>query len=128
MIFEYMIHGDLAELLRRNDPVMRKNENDFKLQKVFQKFRYPYLNSKSKVCCQFKKKLWHNYFDPSSKKMRVGLKKIFSFKFYSRLVFLQKNIACLKLRFAFLWLNTIKHQLNLKNGVILSSYSVNKCK
>lgn len=33
MIFEYMIHGDLAELLRRNDPVMRKNENDFKLQK-----------------------------------------------------------------------------------------------
>lgn len=54
MIFEYMIHGDLAELLRRNDPVMRKNENDFKLQKVFQKFRYPYLNSKSKVCCQFK--------------------------------------------------------------------------
>lgn len=34
MIFEYMIHGDLAELLRRNDPVMRKNEHDFKLQKV----------------------------------------------------------------------------------------------
>nr|XP_022327491.1 tyrosine-protein kinase transmembrane receptor Ror-like isoform X2 [Crassostrea virginica] len=33
MIFEYMIHGDLAELLRRNDPVMRKSENDFKLQK-----------------------------------------------------------------------------------------------
>lgn len=54
MIFEYMIHGDLAELLRRNDPVMRKNENDFKLQKVSQKFRYPYLISKSKVCCKFK--------------------------------------------------------------------------
>lgn len=48
MIFEYMVHGDLAELLRRNDPVMRKSENDFKLQKVFHscKLRYPYLNLK----------------------------------------------------------------------------------
>ncbi|XP_062567366.1 tyrosine-protein kinase transmembrane receptor Ror-like isoform X3 [Saccostrea cucullata] len=34
MIFEYMVHGDLAELLRRNDPVMRKSENDFKLKKA----------------------------------------------------------------------------------------------
>lgn len=34
MIFEYMLHGDLAELLRRNDPVMRKNQDDMTLQKV----------------------------------------------------------------------------------------------
>lgn len=34
MIFEYMSHGDLAEMLRRNDPVMRKNGNDIILQKV----------------------------------------------------------------------------------------------
>ncbi|KAJ8320327.1 hypothetical protein KUTeg_001914 [Tegillarca granosa] len=34
MIFEYMSHGDLAEMLRRNDPAMRKNGNDIILQKT----------------------------------------------------------------------------------------------
>ncbi|KAK7482297.1 hypothetical protein BaRGS_00026425, partial [Batillaria attramentaria] len=34
MIFEYMVHGDLAELLRKNDPVLRKKEEDvIRLQK-----------------------------------------------------------------------------------------------
>ncbi|XP_033728267.1 BDNF/NT-3 growth factors receptor-like isoform X2 [Pecten maximus] len=34
MIFEYMLHGDLAELLRHNDPVMRKHTDDMILQKT----------------------------------------------------------------------------------------------
>ena len=34
MIFEYMMHGDLAELLRKNDPTVRKGEDTLILERV----------------------------------------------------------------------------------------------
>lgn len=34
MVFEYMVHGDLADLLRRNDPAMRSSDRDITLEKV----------------------------------------------------------------------------------------------
>jgi len=34
MVFEYMLHGDLADLLRKNDPAMRANDNHITLEKV----------------------------------------------------------------------------------------------
>ena len=34
MVFEYMVHGDLAELLRKNDPSLRDAEVAITLQKV----------------------------------------------------------------------------------------------
>ncbi|KAL3854022.1 hypothetical protein ACJMK2_013304 [Sinanodonta woodiana] len=33
MIFEYMVHGDLAQLLRRNDPSIAMSNSDFRLSK-----------------------------------------------------------------------------------------------
>ncbi|OPL33559.1 skeletal kinase-like receptor tyrosine protein, partial [Mytilus galloprovincialis] len=32
MVFEYMVHGDLADLLRRNDPAMRSSDRDITLE------------------------------------------------------------------------------------------------
>ena len=35
MVFEYMVHGDLADLLRRNDQVMRASDREHvSLEKV----------------------------------------------------------------------------------------------
>ena len=34
MVFEYMLHGDLAELLRKTDPSIRGTEPTFPLRKV----------------------------------------------------------------------------------------------
>ncbi|XP_063411968.1 BDNF/NT-3 growth factors receptor-like isoform X2 [Mytilus trossulus] len=34
MVFEYMVHGDLADLLRRNDPAMRSSDRDITLEKT----------------------------------------------------------------------------------------------
>ncbi len=34
MVFEYMEYGDLAELLRKNDPILRKTDDCIVLQKV----------------------------------------------------------------------------------------------
>lgn len=35
MVFEYMEYGDLAELLRKNDPILRKTDDCVVLQKVW---------------------------------------------------------------------------------------------
>jgi len=34
MVFEYMLHGDLADLLRKNDTAMRAHDNHITLEKV----------------------------------------------------------------------------------------------